>query len=339
MRSDAASLCFYTACAVAAWSRPFFALAEPAVHRLWNDSLVWPAPQIEVYEVMRTFNNSIPILRTLYVNDLNWEYNEAQDVPTKEAHSSVWVSILDAARDRFQLFLGRAVPSDIDPSAFDKYYPVNPSNAELVQLAGIRLNIRNTSETNLYFGLDESYEIDITDPSKENSSWIEISSTNVYGSLYGLESLKQLLQFGWLQSSVNHKAVASTAVFILRNSTFKLYISDTPVYSYRGIMIDTARHFLPLDDIVINLQVMASNKLNVLHWHMTDSQSFPYLSERFPELAIQGAYCYPECVYNASQIKLVINQASLLGIRVIVEVDLPGHSQGTRNRGPSKQTL
>jgi Glycosyl hydrolase family 20, catalytic domain/beta-acetyl hexosaminidase like len=324
----AASLAVYMTFAVACLSRNFVAFAASDVRRFWNDSLIWPAPQIEVYEAMRTYNSSVPVLRTFYVRGWKWEYNVPPDVAMEETNHTVWMDILSGAQDRFQLFLDRAVPSDIDPNAFDKYYPVNPTNAELVPLVGIRLSIRNTSDTNLYYGIDESYEIDIPALNKENCSWIEISSTNVYGAMYGLETLKQLLQFGWLRRSANHIAATATAVYVLRNSTFNLYISDTPVYSYRGVMIDTSRHYLPLDDIVLQLQVMSSNKLNVLHWHMTDSQSFPYLSTRFPELAIQGAYCYPECVYNASQIKTVIDQASLLGIRVIVEVDLPGHSQG-----------
>jgi N-acetyl-beta-hexosaminidase len=92
--------------------------------------------------------------------------------------------------------------------------------------------------------------------------------------------------------------------------------------------MDTARHYLPLDLILLNLQVMAANKLNTLHWHLTDSQSWPYQSHTFAELSAQGAYC-ADCVYTAHDIQSVVAQAAVLGIRVIVEIDLPGHSQGT----------
>lgn len=144
---------------------------------------------------------------------------------------------------------------------------------------------------------------------------------NVYGALYALETLKQLIQFiGFGDGGV--------PVFGIFNNIYKLYIHDSPVFSYRGIMIDTARHFLPLPLIQQNLYVMLTNKLNVLHWHMSDTQSFPYASIKFPELAQHGAYCYPECTYNTFDIKMIIETAALLGIHVIVEIDLPTHSQG-----------
>jgi hexosaminidase len=70
------------------------------------------------------------------------------------------------------------------------------------------------------------------------------------------------------------------------------------------------------------------NKMNVLHWHMTDRDSWPYHSTKFPELSDKGAYC-PDCIYSAQEIRRVIQEANDRGIRVVVEVDVPGHSQGT----------
>jgi hexosaminidase len=71
---------------------------------------------------------------------------------------------------------------------------------------------------------------------------------------------------------------------------------------------------------------MAMNKLNVLHWHLTDSSSFPYQTESMPELATKGSY-HPNMVYTTKDIQTVVKEAYLRGIRVIPEVDLPGHSQ------------
>jgi hexosaminidase len=76
------------------------------------------------------------------------------------------------------------------------------------------------------------------------------------------------------------------------------------------------------------LDAMEMNKLNVLHWHLTDSQSWPYQSAMYPELAAKGAYC-EKCVYDASDIKRVVREAADRGIRVVLEIDLPGHSQCT----------
>ena len=78
-------------------------------------------------------------------------------------------------------------------------------------------------------------------------------------------------------------------------------ISDKPRFQYRSILIDTARHYIPLKVMFQNLvsfhsekvfnsliclqDVMAYNKFNVLHWHIVDAQSFPYQSNLFPDLS------------------------------------------------------
>lgn len=57
-----------------------------------------------------------------------------------------------------------------------------------------------------------------------------------------------------------------------------------------GIMLDTARSFISKENILKVLNVLAANKLNTFHWHITDSQSFPYESSAYPELSKAGAY-------------------------------------------------
>jgi len=71
---------------------------------------------------------------------------------------------------------------------------------------------------------------------------------------------------------------------------------------------------------------MERNKFNVLHWHMTDSQSWPYQSDAFPELSRKGAYC-SDCIYAKKEVQAIIDEAGMRGIRVVPEFDLPGHSQ------------
>jgi hexosaminidase len=62
-------------------------------------------------------------------------------------------------------------------------------------------------------------------------------------------------------------------------------LNDAPVFRHRGLMLDTARNFLPLRAIQRTLDAMAACKLNVLHWHATDSQSFPLELPRVPQLS------------------------------------------------------
>eukprot|EP00941_MAST-03F_sp_MAST-3F-sp1_P001882 g1882.t1 len=70
---------------------------------------------------------------------------------------------------------------------------------------------------------------------------------------------------------------------------------------------------------------MSTAKLNVLHWHLTDSDSFPVVSKQYPELSKKGAFA-PSLVYTAADMKDVVEYAGSRGIRVIPEIDMPGHS-------------
>ncbi|VDQ05087.1 unnamed protein product [Trichobilharzia regenti] len=74
---------------------------------------------------------------------------------------------------------------------------------------------------------------------------------------------------------------------------------------------------------------MSMVKMNVLHWHMTDDESFPYDSSVYPELSSQGAYHSQEYVYERGEIDSLIEFARLRGIRVIVEFDTPGKKESS----------
>ena len=67
-------------------------------------------------------------------------------------------------------------------------------------------------------------------------------------------------------------------------------IHDHPAYPWRGLMIDVARHFIPLPALKRTLDAMSLAKLNVLHLHLTDDQAFRFRSEAHPELASGQAW-------------------------------------------------
>ncbi|MBA2133255.1 family 20 glycosylhydrolase [Capillibacterium thermochitinicola] len=100
-------------------------------------------------------------------------------------------------------------------------------------------------------------------------------------------------------------------------------MADQPRFPWRGLLIDCARHFQPVNVIKRNLDGMAAVKLNVLHWHLTDDQGFRVESKVFPRLHQEGANGQ---YYTQEQIREIIAYADRRGIRVVPEFDLPGHT-------------
>jgi len=150
---------------------------------------------------------------------------------------------------------------------------------------------------------DESYKLVVDSPKAK------LTAKTQWGVLRGLETFSQLV---YLANGWN---------FFIN----KAEIQDSPRFLHRGVLLDTARHFQPLSIMFANLDAMAYNKFNVLHWHIVDDQSFPIVFEGMPELAEKGAYT-PKHIYTPEDVQKVIEYARLRGIRVIPEFDTPGHT-------------
>lgn len=162
------------------------------------------------------------------------------------------------------------------------------------------INIMFDKVSKLSISNDESYHLDVKDTS------INITAGTDIGAVRALETLLQLIQH-------NDLSYFFTGA----------HISDAPRFVWRGLMIDVARHFQPVSVLKRNLDAMASVKMNVFHWHLTDDQGFRIESKVYPklqELASDGLY------YTQEQIKDVVQYADNLGIRVIPEIDVPGHA-------------
>ncbi|KAI5117838.1 hypothetical protein M0805_005167 [Coniferiporia weirii] len=102
-------------------------------------------------------------------------------------------------------------------------------------------------------------------------------------------------------------------------------VADTPAFPFRGFMLDTARNYVPVSDILRTLDAMSWVKLNTFHWHVTDAQSFPLEVPGFRELAQTGAYDSTS-VYTAGNVADIVAYAAARGIDVLVELDTPGHT-------------
>ncbi|WP_046245180.1 beta-N-acetylhexosaminidase [Hymenobacter terrenus] len=100
-------------------------------------------------------------------------------------------------------------------------------------------------------------------------------------------------------------------------------IVDQPRFAWRGLLIDAARHFMPVAVIKRNLDGMAAVKLNVLHWHLTDDQGFRVESKVLPRLHQVGG---ADGFYTQAQVREVLAYAAARGIRVVPEFDVPGHA-------------
>ena len=79
--------------------------------------------------------------------------------------------------------------------------------------------------------------------------------------------------------------------------------------------------------LIDQLDLMEMNKFNVFHWHLTDDESFPYQSSTFPNLSLYGAYDPVTHIYTPDNVRTIIDEARIRGIRVIPEFDTPGHTK------------
>lgn len=98
---------------------------------------------------------------------------------------------------------------------------------------------------------------------------------------------------------------------------------DAPIHAHRGVMLDTSRNYYPVKDVLRTIEAMSMNKVNVFHWHVTDSQSFPLVLPSEPGLADKGAYG-PHMVYTIEDVKRVVEFGLDRGVRVMPEIDSPG---------------
>ena len=149
-------------------------------------------------------------------------------------------------------------------------------------------------------GDDESYTLDVS------STQARLKSATVTGAMRGLQTLLQLAR-------PDAQGFAIAAV----------HIEDSPRFPWRGLLLDVTSHFIPVPVIKRNLDAMEAVKLNVFHWHITDDQGFRVESQVFPKLHSLGS---DGQYYTRQDIRDVIEYARDRGIRVIPEIDMPGHS-------------
>jgi len=159
------------------------------------------------------------------------------------------------------------------------------STTQAPNFANLIVTVSSDSE-DLQLGVDESYTLSVSASSNT------LTAKSIFGAMRGLETFSQLVI--WDEPSGTYQV-----------NFLPVSITDAPRFEWRGLMIDTARHYLSVNTILRAIDAAAYNKLNTLHWHAVDAQSFPIESTSFPRLTQFGAYS-PKAVYTQSDIQNVL---------------------------------
>lgn len=171
---------------------------------------------------------------------------------------------------------------------------------------------------------DESYSLSIPAAAGPTTAAL-VKAQTVFGAMHGLETLTQLVD---VSVSGGEKTIPATPVMI----------GDAPRFSFRGLMIDSGRHFLPIAHVKRTIEAAAMVKLNVIHWHLVDAQSFPSCSDAYPTLCTGGGYPntfsaagsplppnVSKATYSTAELRDVVAFAKTRGVRIMPEWDMPGH--------------
>lgn len=165
----------------------------------------------------------------------------------------------------------------------------------------------------------EQYRIEFDD------GCVTVFASEVSAYFYALISLGQLMR-----SSIN-----TAALFPVSG-----VIEDQPAMQWRGCHLDVARQFYSVDSIKRFLCILAWNKLNRFHWHLSDDEAWRIEIQAYPELTQTASWrghghCIPPVLgsgaarsggyYTRSQVTQIVQFAKQLGIVVIPELDMPGH--------------
>ncbi|MFI8435982.1 beta-N-acetylhexosaminidase [Streptomyces sp. NPDC079020] len=171
---------------------------------------------------------------------------------------------------------------------------------------------------------------------------IRVTGGSAAGVFWGAQTLRQLLG----PEAFRHAPVSAEPDLELP----ALEIEDGPRFSWRGLMLDVSRHFMPKDDVLRYLDLLAAHKLNVFHFHLTDDQGWRVEIKRHPRLTEVGSWrsrtkyghraseLWDETPYGGyytqDDIREIVAYAAERHISVVPEIDIPGHSQAAISAYP-----
>ncbi|XP_032519635.2 probable beta-hexosaminidase fdl isoform X1 [Danaus plexippus] len=210
--------------------------------------------------------------------------------------------VRDYLRKAFTLFRRELRTNERNIRAFEDWRSV---------IVRIVINENGSTDPRMLINTDESYQLRLYPKLGSAEIFlVDIFSHSFCGARHAMETLSQLI---WLDPYAGSLLMIEAAT-----------VDDAPRFRYRGLLLDTARNYFPVNDIIKTIDAMAASKLNTFHWHATDSQAFSLLFDSVPQLAKYGAYGH-STIYSSADVRAVVNRARLRGIRVLIEVDLPAH--------------
>ena len=160
---------------------------------------------------------------------------------------------------------------------------------------------------------------------------VTIRAKDTGGMVYGIQTLLQLFPLRQVKEA--------------KISDVK--IKDYPRFAYRGMHLDVVRHMFPLEFIKKYIDYLAFHKMNTFHWHLTDDQGWRIEIESYPKLNSIGSWREATLIghfkdvparydstryggfYTKDEVREVIRYATVRGINIIPEIDIPGHSRAT----------
>ncbi|HLY78367.1 MAG TPA: beta-N-acetylhexosaminidase, partial [Caulobacteraceae bacterium] len=163
---------------------------------------------------------------------------------------------------------------------------------------------------------NEAYTLDIS------ADGVRIVASSDAGLFYGAVSLWQLMT-----------ADGGTGAVTLP----PLHVGDAPRFAYRGLLLDSARHFQSAAFVERMIDWMALHKLNVLQWHLTDDQGWRIQMRKYPRLTRVGAWRAPHDpatgepkryggFYTQAEVRRIVAHAAARHVTIIPEIEMPGHS-------------
>eukprot|EP01046_Picozoa_sp_COSAG06_P006592 COSAG06_NODE_311_length_17771_cov_31.730647_7_plen_362_part_00 len=192
-----------------------------------------------------------------------------------------------------------------DSLMFPHAVPAAAEGEAQAGLAGCVVTVKNSTQL-LQLETDESYTL------KAAASGCTIESETYVGALRAMETLSQLIMFNF-----------DTQTYSISGAPVE--IDDQPRFHHREVLVDTSRHFEPVETLKSLIDSLTYGKINVIHWHLVDQQSFPFDSKSRPLLSQKGAYS-PQERYTELDVAEVVEYGRARGVRMMVEIDGPGHA-------------